>query len=63
MMCKIIESPLSKNIEDKPILKSLIEKYFLGKGEEIKDYWLVSIGYSMLNEHVKSANCLGLLSG
>lgn len=62
IMCKIKESPYSKSLDDKPILKSLIDTHLIEKGEAIKDPWLVSIGYTLLGQHIKSMNCFATLS-
>ena len=60
LMCRIKESIMSKNIEDKPILKGLIDEYFVVKGKEIQDPWLVSTGYTLLGQHINSLNCFSL---
>jgi hypothetical protein len=63
LMCRIKENLFSKNIDDKPQLKALLENYFVAKGREIQDPWLVSIGYSLLGQHVNSINCFSLDDG
>ena len=57
-LCKVKENIFSNKIDDKPVLKELIEKNIIKKGKEINDLWLVSIGYTMLGKHVKSLNCI-----
>lgn len=57
LICRIKESIFSKKMEDKPLLRGLISDYFVTKGYKIKDPWMVSIGYSLLNQYIKSLNC------
>lgn len=62
MLCRIKESPYSKSIDDKPILKKLVQTHLIEKGEAMKDPWLVSIGYTMLGKHINSLNCFATIS-
>lgn len=62
LMCRLRESPYSKSIDDKPVLKKLINDYFIDKGRDIKDPWLVSIGYSMTSQFVNSLNCFSTIA-
>ena len=57
MICRMRENLFSRKIEDKPVLKALIEENFIIKGKLVKDPWLVSIGYTMIGQHVNSLNC------
>lgn len=58
VMCRLLESPNSNDIAEKPILRGLIEKYIIEAAEAVGDFWLASIGNTMLEEHVESANCV-----
>jgi len=57
LMCRLKENLFSKRLEDKPVLRAVIEENFIEKGKLIKDPWLVSIGYTLLGQHVNSLNC------
>lgn len=58
LLCRLSESPNSKSIEDKPLLKKLIQEEIIGKGVQLGDTWLVSIGETLLGNHVQSVNVL-----
>lgn len=58
LICRLQEKIFSKSLEDKPILKSIIEDTLIKRGKEIGDFWLASMGYTMLGQHVNSLNVI-----
>lgn len=58
LFCRLKEEVYSQDINDKPILKNIFQKYFVEKGREVGDFWLASIGYSLQGKHVESINCI-----
>jgi len=58
---KKFESKLKAETDkEKPILKKIIQKYFIEGGMIAHDPWLVNIGHTMLGEHVNALNALYL---
>lgn len=56
--CRVREGLYSRDIQDRPIMKKIIEKHVINKGIDTGDLWLTSIGYTMLGNHVQSVNCI-----
>lgn len=58
LACKLLESPNSKSIEDKPVLKKILQTRFIDVGLKMGDPWQTCMGNMLLGNHIESVNCL-----
>ena len=54
----MITCKLRETEKDKPQFKKLIETHFIASGRATNDIFLTSIGYTLIDQHINSVNCL-----
>ena len=54
----VLACRLFENDKEKPVLRKLVEDYFIKTAKLTNDVFLHHIGYNILKEHVNSINAL-----